>query len=136
LRSGFALARTEGQCITRPRVTNECARRLAPERHQRPRAAHPESAEFRALRDEPADLVHDAGDLVTQRDRRRDVGIFSEVSVHQLHVAAAHFARPDVDEDLIGLNIRNRHVLEDESLAIFVHACRFHSPSSFSCVGA
>ena len=30
MRSGFALARTEGQCITRPRVTNDCARRVSP----------------------------------------------------------------------------------------------------------
>jgi hypothetical protein len=106
---------------------------VAPPGHDDDVAALPKS---RRLRDEPADLVHDAGDLVTQRDRRRDVGIFPEVSVHQLHVGAAHSARPDLNENFIGLNIRNRHVLEDESLAIFVHACRFHSPSSFSCVGA
>jgi hypothetical protein len=27
-RSGFALAGTEGQCITRPRATNDCSRRI------------------------------------------------------------------------------------------------------------
>src|SRR5215831_20702342 len=80
----------------------------------------------RRLGDDPADLVYDAGDLMTQRDRRRDVGIFPEVSVHQLHVGAAHAACADLNENFIGLNVRNRHVLEDESLAIFVHACRSH----------
>src|SRR5262249_50873236 len=48
---------------------------------------------------------------------------------------AAHSARRDLDEDLIGLNVRNRHVLEDESFAIFVHTCRFHV-RVLSCVGA
>jgi len=80
----------------------------------------------RRLGNDPADLLHDAGDLMTQCDRRRDVRIFLEVSVHQLHVGAAHSARGDLNQNIIGLNVRNRHVLEDESLAIFVHACRFH----------
>src|SRR5262249_41431513 len=83
----------------------------------------------------PADLVHDAGDFVAQRDRPRDAGILPEVSIHELHVGAAHAARRDLDEDLIGLKVRNRYVLEDESLAIFVHACGFHSCSPFTVVG-
>ena len=86
------------------------------------------------FRDDPADLVHDPSDFVTQRDRRRDVGIFPEVSVHELHVGAAHSARRNLDEDLIGLNVRNRHVLKDEGLAIFVHACGFHV-CVLSCIG-
>jgi hypothetical protein len=74
----------------------------------------------------PADLVHNAGDFVTQRDRRRDVCVFAKIAVHKLHVGPAHPARPDPDENFIGLNVRNRHFLEDDSLAIFVHACCFH----------
>src|SRR5262249_23730757 len=62
----------------------------------------------RRLGDDPADLVHDAGDLMTPRDRRRDVGIFPEVSVHQLHIGAAHAARRDLNQNFIGLNVRNR----------------------------
>src|SRR5215831_21069069 len=77
-------------------------------------------------RDNPADLVHDASDLMTQRDRRWDVGVFPEVSVHQLHIGAAHATRRDMNQNFIGLNVRNRHVLQNESLAIFVHACRSH----------
>ena len=34
-RSGFALARTEGQCITRPRATNDCSRREVVIQHPR-----------------------------------------------------------------------------------------------------
>jgi len=87
------------------------------------------------LGDDPADLVHDAGDFVTQRDGRRNVGIFPKVSVHQLHIGAAHAARPDLNENLIGLNVGNRHVLKDESLSVFVHACRLHV-CLLCCVGA
>ena len=83
---------------------------------------------------EPADLVHDAGNLMTQRYGRRDVGIFPELCVYQLHVGAAHPARGDLNQNFIGLNVRNRHVVEDESLAIFVHACRFHV-CVLSCIG-
>jgi hypothetical protein len=50
---------------------------------------------------------------VTQRDRRRDVGIFPEIPVHELRVGAAHSARLDLDENFIGLDIGNRYVLED-----------------------
>jgi len=89
----------------------------------------------RRLGHDTADLMHDAGDLMTQRDRRRDVGIFPEVSVHQLHIGAAHAARRDLNQNFIGLNVGNRHVLKNESLAILVHACRFHI-CVLSCVGA
>src|SRR5262249_55002888 len=88
----------------------------------------------RRLGDDPADLLHDPSDFVTQSDRRRDVGIFSEVSVHKLHVGAAHSARPDLNENFIGVTVWNWHVLKDEGLAIFVHACRFHA-CVLSCIG-
>jgi hypothetical protein len=89
----------------------------------------------RRLGHDTADLVHDAGDLMTQCDRRRDVGISPEVSVYKLHIGAAHSACPDVNENFIGLNLGNRYVLEDESLAVFVHACGFHV-CLLCCVGA
>src|SRR5262249_7686244 len=80
---------------------------------------------------DPTDLVYDAGNLVTQRDRRRNVGIFPEIPVHELHVGAAHSARLDLDENFIGLNVRNRHVLEDRGFAVLRHACCFHICSTF-----
>src|SRR5262245_57594575 len=87
---------------------------VAPPGHDDDGIALPKS---RRLGHDTAELVHDASDLMTKRDRRRDVGISPEVSIHELHVGTAHSARRDLDEDLIGLNVRNRHVLEDESLA-------------------
>src|SRR5262249_21995461 len=74
----------------------------------------------------PAELVHDACDFMPRGDGCRNVSVFPEVSIDELHVGAAHSTGPDLDEHLIGLNIRNGHVLEDESLAILVHARCFH----------
>ena len=82
--------------------------------------------ETHRLGHEPAELVHDAGDFMARGDGCRNVGVFPEVPVDELHVGAAHSTRPDLDEHLIGLNVRNGHVFEDERLAIFVHACCFH----------
>ena len=89
----------------------------------------------RRLGNDSADLVHDTRDFMTQRDRRRDVGILPEVSVHELHVGTAHSARGDLNENFIGLNARDRYVLEDGRFAIFVHACCFHV-CVLSCIGA
>src|SRR5262249_18667520 len=84
---------------------------------------------------EPAELVHDAGDFMPRRDGCRNVSVFPEVSIDELHIGAAHSTRPDLDEHLIGLNVRNGHVLEDESLAIFVHARCLHVCYPFEVVG-
>src|SRR5262249_54199701 len=105
---------------------------IAPSRHDDDVVALLKSGR---LGNDPADLMYDAGDLMTKRDGRRDIGILPEVSVHELHVGAAHSARCDLNENFIGLNIRNRHVLEDERLAIFVHACCFHVCSPSTVVG-
>jgi hypothetical protein len=80
----------------------------------------------RRLGHDAADLGHDAGDLVAQRDGHRDIGIFPEVSVHELHVGAAHSAGPDLNKNLIGLNLRNWDVLKDGRIAVLVHAGCFH----------
>src|SRR5262249_54565858 len=82
----------------------------------------------------PAELVHDPGDFITRGDGRRDVIVFSEVPVDELHIGTAHSTGPDLDEHLIGLNVRNGHVLEDESLAIFLHARCFHVCYPFEVV--
>ena len=73
------------------------------------------------------DFVDDTGNLVAQCDRGRDVCVRAEVSVDQLDVRTTHPAGLNPDENLVGLDLGDRNVLEDESLAIFVHACRFHS---------
>src|SRR5262249_42451723 len=73
-----------------------------------------------------AEFVHDAGNFMPRGDGRRNVGVFPEVSVDELYIRTAHSTRPYLDKHLIGLNVRNGHVLEDESLAILVHACCFH----------
>src|SRR5262249_35319050 len=83
----------------------------------------------------PAELVHDAGDFMPRGDGRRNVSVFPEVSVDELYIGTAHSTRPDLDKHLIRLNVRNRHVLEDESLAIFVHTCRFHICLPFKVEG-
>src|SRR5262249_17724954 len=84
---------------------------------------------------EPAELVHDAGNFMTWGDGCRNVSIFPEVSVDELYIGTAHSTSPDLDQHLIGLNVRNRHVFEDESLAIFVHTCCFHICFPFKGVG-
>src|SRR5262249_36042979 len=83
----------------------------------------------------PAELVHDAGDFMPGGDGRRNVSVFSEVSVDELHIRTAHSTRPYLDKHLIGLNVGNGHVLEDESLAIFVHASCIHVCFPFEVVG-
>src|SRR5262249_21584155 len=80
------------------------------------------------------ELVHDGGDFMPRGDGRRNVSVFPEVSVDELYIGAAHSTRPDLDEHLIGLNVRNGHVFEDESLAILVHACCFHVCFPFKVV--
>jgi hypothetical protein len=80
----------------------------------------------RDLRDRASGLVHNAGDFMSDGDRRRDVGKWAEIAVDKLRVGAAHPARFDLDENLIRLNIRNRNIFEDDRLAIFVYACCFH----------
>src|SRR5262249_32122851 len=84
---------------------------------------------------ESAELVHDAGDFMPRGDGRRNVGVFPEVSVDELYIGTAHSTRPDLDKHLIGLNVRNGHVLKDESLAIFVDARCFHVCFPFEVVG-
>src|SRR5262249_24615718 len=64
----------------------------------------------RRLRYNPADLAHDAGDFMAQRNRSRNVSVFPEITVHELYVGAAHSACLDVDENFIGLKARNSHV--------------------------
>src|SRR5262245_16941969 len=73
-----------------------------------------------------ADFVHDACDFMPRRDRRRNVGVWPEIPVHKLHVRAAHSARLNLDENFIGLDVRQRHVFENESLAILMHSRCFH----------
>src|SRR5262249_5091370 len=81
-----------------------------------------------------AEPVHDAGDFMTRGDGGRNVSVFPEVSVDELHIGTAHSTRPDLDEHLIGLNVRNGHVFEDENLAILVHTCCFHVCFPFKVV--
>ena len=69
---------------------------------------------------EPAELVHDAGDFMARGDGCRNVGVFPEVSIDELHIGTAHSTRPDLDEYLIGPNVRNGDVFEDEGFAIFL----------------
>src|SRR5262245_57701323 len=83
----------------------------------------------------PAEFVHDAGDFMPRGDGCRDVSVFPEVSVDELYIGTAHPTRPDLDKHLIGLTVRNGHVVEDEGLAIFVHARCFHVCSPFEVVG-
>src|SRR5262245_1593058 len=75
----------------------------------------------------PADLAYNARDFMARGDGSRDVCITLKKLVHKEHVAAAHAAGLDVDENFIGLKVRNRHLLKDEGFAIFVYACWFHS---------
>src|SRR5262245_63574380 len=77
----------------------------------------------------PAELVHDAGDFMTRGDGRRNVSVFPEVSVDELHIGTAHSTRPDLDEHLTGLNVRNGHVFENEGFVIRLDAGRFHFAS-------
>src|SRR5262249_20025366 len=65
----------------------------------------------RRLGHEPAQFVHKAGDFVTRNDRRWNVVVSSEIPIHELHIGAAHSTSLDLDEHLIGLNVRNWHVL-------------------------
>jgi hypothetical protein len=83
----------------------------------------------------PPELVHDAGDFMPRSDGRRNVSIFPEVSIDELYIRTAHSTRPYLDKHLIGLNVRNGDILEDESLAIFVHACCFHICFPFEALG-
>src|SRR5262249_57012014 len=77
----------------------------------------------RHFRHDPTDLVYDASDLVTQRDRRWDVGIFPEIPVPELNIGTAHSARLHLDENFFRLDIRNRYVPEDPGFASLMHAC-------------
>ncbi len=80
----------------------------------------------RRLGHDATDPVHHARDLVTRRDGRRDIGISAEVPIRELHVGAAYAASLDLDENLVGLNVGNRDVLEDEGLVVLEQARRFH----------
>src|SRR5262249_56590667 len=62
---------------------------------------------------EPAELVHDAGDFMPPGDGCRNVSVFPEVSVDELHIGAAHSTRPDLDEHLTWLNVRTGTIFED-----------------------
>src|SRR6478672_1018584 len=73
-----------------------------------------------------ADLVYDTRDFMTWCNGHWDVSVFLEIPVHELYVAATHPAGLDIDENLVGLNVRNRYILQDERFAIFVDACCFH----------
>jgi hypothetical protein len=55
-----------------------------------------------------------------------DVCVPAEVSINQLHVRTTHPASHDPDENLVGLDVGDRNILEDERFAIFVQACGFH----------
>jgi hypothetical protein len=82
--------------------------------------------EPRRFRHSPADLADNARDFMARGDGSRDVCITLKKLVHKEYVAAAHAAGLDVDENFIRLNVRNRHVLENEGFVIFVYACCFH----------
>jgi hypothetical protein len=69
--------------------------------------------EARRLQDNASDLVDDAGDLVAQRDRGLDVSVGAEIAVHELDVGPAHPAGLDLDEVLVGRQIRNGNVLQN-----------------------
>ena len=83
----------------------------------------------------PAELVHGTGDFMPRGDGHRNVSVFPEVSVDELYIGTAHSTRPDLDKYLIGLDVRNGNVLEDESMTIFVHARCFHVCYPFEVVG-
>src|SRR5262249_15287259 len=82
--------------------------------------------EPRRFRHGPADLAYHARDFMSRRDGRLDISIALKKLVDEEHVATAHPAGLDVDENFIRLNIGNRHVLEDKGFVIFVNACCFH----------
>ena len=73
-----------------------------------------------------ADLAHHAGDLVTERDRGLDVGVWPEIAVHQLHVRSTHPTGFDLHQDLIGLDVGNWDVFQNERFAVLVQASSFH----------
>src|SRR5262249_28168616 len=68
----------------------------------------------------PTECVYDACDFMARRDRRRNVDVSPKISVHKLHVGAAHSGRLYLNENFIGLDVRYRHVFENESLAILM----------------
>src|SRR5262249_14046138 len=70
--------------------------------------------------------MHEAGYFVTRNDRRWNVVVLSEIPVNELDVGATHSTRLDLDEHLIGLNVRNRHVLENEGFVVLPDASCLH----------
>src|SRR5262249_38925093 len=90
---------------------------------------------LRRLGHQTAELVHNAGDLMTRNDWRRNVSVLSEIPVNELDVGATHSTGPDLDEHLIGLNVRNWHVFEDEAFVVLPDASCLHR-CVLSCVGA
>src|SRR6516165_2449274 len=74
----------------------------------------------------PAEFVHDAGDFMPGGDGHRDVGVFPEVSVDELHIRTAHSARPYLNKHLIGLDVRDGHVFKNEGLIILPDTGRLH----------
>src|SRR5262249_59563580 len=74
----------------------------------------------------PAEFMHDAGDFMPRGDGRWNVSVFPEVSVDELYIRTAHSTRPYLDKHLIGLNVRNRHVLENEGFVVLPDTSCFH----------
>jgi hypothetical protein len=76
------------------------------------------------LRQSASDLVDLAGNLVPWGERR--LVILAKISVHELHVGAAHPCRSDLEENLVGFDVRHRNILQNERLVVTVHACCSH----------
>lgn len=78
------------------------------------------------FRDEAADAIDRAGDLVAGRKGKLHLGVPGEVAVDQLEVGAAHSCRLDFDENFIGGDFGDGNLFEDQRLTITVHACCSH----------
>src|SRR5262249_234766 len=78
------------------------------------------------LGNEPAQLMHEARDLVTGHGRRWNGVVLWEIPVNELDVGATHSTRLDLDEHLIWLNVRNWHVLENEAFVVLPDASCLH----------
>jgi hypothetical protein len=58
------------------------------------------------------------------------VSVGTKISVQQLHVGPAHACGTDPDENLMGLDLGDPNIFQDERLVVTVHACGSHGRCS------
>jgi hypothetical protein len=49
--------------------------------------------------------------------------------IDELHIGAAHAGRADFDENLIGLDVRDRHIFQNHRLVVTVQTRSSHDTS-------